>query len=408
MAKLYDYININEIKEKFGIKIFVETGTSDGNQFFDYLKFNFNDYYSCEINKEQYDVAYQNIGHINNIHLSNQSSFDFFSELLPKIKDIPTVFWLDAHFPGSEIGLPLTYEKDKKIRTPLEDEIYLISKLKNTKNDIIVCDDLKIYEDNNYDVGTWNLRKDLGYNDINFIYKNFYKTHNIIKKFDHDGCVIIIPRKINNYHINVTNDHFTDLVNDIINNIKIQEIIETGTFDGNGSTKTLAKTNISLKTIECNTDNFNRAKINLQNYSNIEFINAFTLNRSDMIKFIKNDFFLYNKEYLNDCQIMTDHDNPEIFYIGELNNNSSIEENVLFDLINNDKKQIIFLDSAGGVGYLEFLEVMKLNKEFLVNKHIILDDIFHVKHFRSYEYLILNNIKFKIIDNRLLYFNYES
>jgi len=195
MGKLYHFIDVEKIKNDFGIKNLVETGTSDGVQFFDYLKFNFDDYYSCEIIKEQYDIAVRNIGHIKNIHITNQSSVNFLSELLPKIKDIPTIFWLDAHLPGSEIGLPLSYEKDRKLRMPLEDEIFLLHKLKNTKNDVILCDDLRHYEDGNYESGNWVQRKDLGGDSVDFIYEYFKDTHNIIKNYNYGGCVILTPKK---------------------------------------------------------------------------------------------------------------------------------------------------------------------------------------------------------------------
>lgn len=196
MAKFYHYIDTDDIKTKYGIQIFVETGTADGLQFYDYLRFGFDEHYSCEINKEQYDIAIRNVGHIPNIHIFHQSSVEFLTELLPKIKDIPTVFWLDAHLPGSEIGLPLSYEKVKKIRMPLEDEILLIKKLKNTKNDIIFCDDLRHYEDGNFGSGNWDLRPVLGGDNINFIYENFQETHFITKNYNHGGCVILLPGKI--------------------------------------------------------------------------------------------------------------------------------------------------------------------------------------------------------------------
>jgi len=405
MGKFYDYIDDAKLKE-LGVKVFVETGTANGLQFLDYQRFNFDDYYSCEINKDQYDVAIKNVGHIKNLHIFNQSSVDFLSNILPKIKDIPTVFWLDAHFPGSEIGLPLAYEKNKRMRIPLEDEIELIGNLKNIKNDVIVCDDLRIYEDGNFAVGNWKLRKDLGHDNINFIYNNFYKTHDIIKDYKVSGCVVITPRKISHYHVGITNTTFTNLVNKIVRDYKIEEIVETGTNDGLGSTKILAQTNIPVKTIECNVSRYNVAKNNLAQFKNVQFFNALSLNKKDMMEFIKNDKFLFDKEYLNACQILTDHVDPLGFYDGELGTDY-VDENILFDLINNNKKQIIFLDSAGGVGYMEFLEVMKLNRDFLKNKHVILDDVFHVKHFRSYEYLIQNDVRFEILENRILYFNFK-
>jgi hypothetical protein len=48
------------------------------------------------------------------------------------------------------------------------------------------------------------------------------------------------------------------------------------------------------------------------------------------------------------------------------------------------------LDSAGGVGWLEFLYVMSLKPEYLENKILMLDDISHIKHVRSVQWLVDN------------------
>lgn len=58
-------------------------------------------------------------------------------------------------------------------------------------------------------------------------------------------------------------------------------------------------------------------------------------------------------------------------------------ENALEVFCNNNRKQLIFLDSAGGVGYLEFKYIMGLPQIYLDNKILMLDDISHIKHTRS-------------------------
>ena len=52
-----------------------------------------------------------------------------------------------------------------------------------------------------------------------------------------------------------------------------------------------------------------------------------------------------------------------------------------FCAIHKEHKPLIVLDSAGGIGYLEFQTVLKVmgNSEYF----ILLDDIHHLKHFRS-------------------------
>ena len=77
-----------------------------------------------------------------------------------------------------------------------------------------------------------------------------------------------------------------------------------------------------------------------------------------------------------------------------------------FFLINNNKRQIVFLDSAGGVGYLEFKTFMKLPKKNLNSKILILDDVMHIKHYRSVKELKNMGYKPKIINNRFAYLSF--
>jgi hypothetical protein len=59
----------------------------------------------------------------------------------------------------------------------------------------------------------------------------------------------------------------------------------------------------------------------------------------------------------------------------------------------------VFLDSAGGVGYFEYLTFMNFNNTS--NKILMLDDISHIKHKRSVEHLEkLGYIVNKSDDNR--------
>lgn len=157
---------------------------------------------------------------------------------------------------------------------------------------------------------------------------------------------------------------------------EIDEIIETGTFHGNGSTLIFAETGKPVKTIECNSANYMRSLYNLRGFKNVTCINGYSLPLKDMQEFIRNDDF-----YIEHKEVNKETDDPKEFYLQELGNDC-IEEDILIKLIDNNKKQIIFLDSAGGVGYLEFKKVMDL-KDKLKNKILIMDDIDHCKHYRS-------------------------
>jgi len=174
------------------------------------------------------------------------------------------------------------------------------------------------------------------------------------------------------YPIQLNTLEFKAVISELV--ADCDEIVETGTFQGNGSTKIFAETGKYVFTMECNAFNHNIATQNLRQYQNVALFHALSLNREELITFLLNETFDIKTNY--------DSDFPKTFYMREIGE-SVLFENGLNLFCNNDRKQLIFLDSAGGVGYAEFLELMSYKTEYLNNKVLVLDDIQHIKHCRS-------------------------
>jgi len=203
------------------------------------------------------------------------------------------------------------------------------------------------------------------------------------------------------YSINLNTSLFEETVNSLITNGNIDEIIETGTFNGLGSTTIFAKTKIKTISIECSYNNYQEAKQNLKYFKNVELYFGTSLNIEDMIEFIEGDD-IYESDEVKSHSLLVDytsHSTEKIkeYYKKEVTSSCSCDgsctkgmENLLIKLIDNDKKQLVFLDSAGGVGYLEFKKFMSLDTDKLKNKILLLDDISHVKHYRSVLWLEKN------------------
>jgi len=192
------------------------------------------------------------------------------------------------------------------------------------------------------------------------------------------------------YNINLNSSEFEQVINDLVKEYVFDEIVETGTFNGLGSTSIFAKTGKYVFTIECNKNNYETAVRNLEQYQNVCVIHGLSLPREVLIKHLLHQDFEIDTTY--------DSDYPKSFYMREINQ-QVVLENALDIFANNDRKQLVFLDSAGGVGYAEFLEFM--NYEGKYNKILVLDDINHIKHKRSIEYLeIRGYIVHKSKENR--------
>lgn len=196
--------NLNEIKNKFKLVSLIETGTGDATslkQALDITKNNkFSKYYSIEIYKPLYEKCLDELSlYVDfDIQLINNNSIDGLEEIIKNhALDDNILFWLDAHFPEADFGGPNQYSsvEDKKLRIPLEEELQIIKKYRTNNKDFIIIDDLRIYEDNNYEMGNWKDRKLYGGEGIQFIYDLFDKTHNIGKLMNHQGYVILAPKE---------------------------------------------------------------------------------------------------------------------------------------------------------------------------------------------------------------------
>jgi hypothetical protein len=190
---------------------------------------------------------------------------------------------------------------------------------------------------------------------------------------------------------------------------KIDVAIETGTYLGTGSTKLIAgcfSQNAPPKrfvTVEINFVNWCRAKANLRAYPFIDCRWGSSVEIEAAIEFIETDEMLINHQNYQGIYIDFAHDPVGVYtreLRGQLNFSKDVNvtpdskdflwegENLLARLlqVHADHRPLIILDSAGGVGLLEFqilMEIMKDRQFFL-----LLDDTHHIKHYRSLQYIL--------------------
>ena len=191
------------------------------------------------------------------------------------------------------------------------------------------------------------------------------------------------------YPIQLNSLEFKGVINELIQGV--DEIVETGTFHGNGSTRVFAETGKYVYTMECNYGNFVTATNNLAKHENVCVLHALSLPRKYLIDALLNEDF--------DIETTYDSKYPKTFYMREISQQVTIE-NGLEQFCYNPRRQLIFLDSAGGVGYLEFKWVMRLPLEYREQKILVLDDISHIKHVRSVQRLIQEGFKVEISEEK--------
>lgn len=196
MGELWKAIDVAKVCIDYGIDAFVETGTGDGTstRFVEKVMPGL-DIHTVEFmpaifasTKKAFEEAGSKIG----FHLG--SSKDVLREIIPKLSG-NVLYWLDAHFPGADYGLAKydTYE-DNSLRIPLEVELSTICELRDVSHDVIVIDDLRIYEDGPFEKDNWEDRSRFGGSGIEFVYDLLGVTHEIEKKYLQQGFIIGWPK----------------------------------------------------------------------------------------------------------------------------------------------------------------------------------------------------------------------
>lgn len=198
-----------------------------------------------------------------------------------------------------------------------------------------------------------------------------------------------------------TESDFADSIQKLFSDIRPTRIIETGTYLGTGTTTIIAKAikSLSIKakfyTIEVHPQNYVQAKEHLENnnYSVIA-LNGLSIPRSLLPTIAEiRKATVEDVEYDN---IFVDHE-PEVRtqrYYDETNFRN-VPDNLLGKCLNvfDFRPDFVLLDSGGHIGNIEFNYLIS---HLRGSCYIALDDIYHIKHHKSFRQ-IQNDPRFGLI-----------
>lgn len=173
---------LGEIREKYNLEVFVETGTETGGGVLQAIKAEFDEIYSCEIEEGKYNVSYERFSKNSKVNLYWTSSKIFLEMLLPKIKNKKTLFWLDAH-------TSIDDGKCIDLRFPIIDELKAIVNHKSFVNDVIIIDDLNLVYYGIYSPKSKKITITM--------MENTFNNHIVNSSSCNEGMMFIYPRKKN-------------------------------------------------------------------------------------------------------------------------------------------------------------------------------------------------------------------
>jgi hypothetical protein len=181
-----------------GADTFLETGTGFGFGVQHARIFPFINILSVEILGAEVQRLRPAFSSDRRVQLFHGQSTEVLRQLLPQIPG-NIIFWLDAHFPGAHHQVQgYDAEKDLDLRLPLERELMLIKELRAGKRDVILIDDLRIYEEDQFE---WGNMKDVGQQNVakpdsRFLYELFRETHDSHRFLNHSGYFALIPKPV--------------------------------------------------------------------------------------------------------------------------------------------------------------------------------------------------------------------
>ncbi|GAB4513295.1 MAG: hypothetical protein OHK0046_13990 [Anaerolineae bacterium] len=125
---------ILELKQHFGIKIFIEMGTYHGNTAV-WAAEHFDKVITTEMSHSIYQETSQKYHNIANIQFLFGDSRQLLKEIIPQVAE-PAIFWLDSHWSGGE-----TYGENDEC--PLLDELQIINQ--SPVEHFILIDDARYF-----------------------------------------------------------------------------------------------------------------------------------------------------------------------------------------------------------------------------------------------------------------------
>ena len=198
--------DVQNLIDKCNIKSFCETGTLHGDAVNFITNFSFETIVSIEIVESLAAAATKRFEADSRVKIILGDSSKVLQNVSEDYLNSNTLFWLDAHFPGADNNLTAyDDEQNSDTRIPLKAELQIILNRSKTYNDVVIIDDLWLFEEGPFEWGTFNdhmskyhnseKRETICGQDSSFIYEMFKDTHDVKKINNHQGYLILKPKQ---------------------------------------------------------------------------------------------------------------------------------------------------------------------------------------------------------------------
>ncbi len=131
------HLNIKGFKDKYNLSNFYETGCWHGDGIQEALNAGFSEIRSCDVGINYVRECKERFKNNSNVYIHHENSLVFLWAF--QSEKLPSLFWLDAHFPV-DYGTDITEEK---YRLPLLTELEFLRDEWDISKSVIICDDIR-------------------------------------------------------------------------------------------------------------------------------------------------------------------------------------------------------------------------------------------------------------------------
>ena len=194
MGHLRHY-NLQRFIDEFDTKIFVETGVGGGDGIMEAQKCGFQRIISIEIMPQQVVKMREKFKDDPRVTILEGDTLAVLPDLLRSTSG-NICFWLDAHYPGADIGLGKHDDRSvpNDTRLPLERELTMIRELRFGK-DVVLFDDLKIYRNQGRDCWRADIKPWQEFSSDRFFEEILHHTHDFVSDDADTGYATLTPKQ---------------------------------------------------------------------------------------------------------------------------------------------------------------------------------------------------------------------
>jgi len=187
--------NIGELQSFYKFKYMVETGTGMGGSVHENNHL-FEKVYTFEIHKDTFDIAKDVLRGKENVHIYNTESMRGLPLILPLLAG-PTLFYLDARFPGMILGDPINFDEDLYTNVPVSKELTFLLSNRNVTHDVFIIGGLHMWEEGPWQVGPFRAREEFkDANPLPIIYNSpLFANHYKVVNYADEGYLVVRPKQ---------------------------------------------------------------------------------------------------------------------------------------------------------------------------------------------------------------------